>query len=55
MVIGNGLVARSFDSYAQDDRFLIFASGVSNSKSSTDEDFKKRGRPAAAANGSPFR
>jgi nucleoside-diphosphate-sugar epimerase len=41
MVIGNGLVARSFEKYAQDDRFLIFASGVSNSKSSTDEDFRR--------------
>lgn len=41
MVIGNGLVARSFGSYAEDNRFLIFASGVSNSKSSTDADFKR--------------
>lgn len=41
MVIGNGLVARSFGAYAKDDRFLIFASGVSNSKSSTEEDFQR--------------
>ena len=32
MVIGNGLLAKRFESYQQDDRFLIFASGVSNSK-----------------------
>jgi nucleoside-diphosphate-sugar epimerase len=32
MVIGNGMVARRFNEYANDDRFLIFASGVSNSK-----------------------
>jgi nucleoside-diphosphate-sugar epimerase len=32
MVIGNGLLARRFESYNNDDRFLIFASGVSNSK-----------------------
>lgn len=41
MVIGNGLVARSFGVYAKDDRFLIFASGVSNSKSSTEADFQR--------------
>ncbi|WP_164735345.1 NAD-dependent epimerase/dehydratase family protein [Pseudoflavitalea rhizosphaerae] len=39
MVIGNGLVARSFESYAQNERFLIFASGVSNSKSGTEGDY----------------
>jgi nucleoside-diphosphate-sugar epimerase len=32
MVIGNGLLATRFKSYQDDDRFLIFASGVSNSK-----------------------
>lgn len=41
MVIGNGLVAKSFGAYAKDDRFLIFASGVSNSKSSTEADFQR--------------
>lgn len=41
MVIGKGLVAGSFSSYAQDKRFLIFASGVSNSKTSTDADFRR--------------
>jgi len=32
MVIGNGMVAKRFESYKKDDQFLIFASGVSNSK-----------------------
>ena len=32
MVIGKGMVARRFASYEKDDRFVIFASGVSNSK-----------------------
>ena len=41
MVIGTGLVARSFGAYADNDRFLIFASGVSNSKSSTEADFQR--------------
>lgn len=38
MVIGKGLVARNFVKYASIDEFLIFASGVSNSKSCTPED-----------------
>jgi nucleoside-diphosphate-sugar epimerase len=32
MVIGKGLLAKRFESYQHDERFLIFASGVSNSK-----------------------
>lgn len=32
MVIGNGLLARRFESYQADENMLIFASGVSNSK-----------------------
>src|SRR5258705_3696024 len=32
MVIGNGLVAKRFESYNEDDKFLVCASGVSNSK-----------------------
>jgi nucleoside-diphosphate-sugar epimerase len=32
MVIGNGMVAKRFESYKANDEFLIFASGVSNSK-----------------------
>src|SRR6478752_242287 len=41
MVIGKGLVAGSFGSYAEQEGFLIFASGVSNSKSSTEADFRR--------------
>lgn len=37
MVIGNGLLARRFESYNNDDRFLVFASGVSNSKTKNPE------------------
>lgn len=36
MVIGNGLLARAFEHYKDDDQIIIFASGVSNSKE-TDE------------------
>ena len=32
MVIGNGMVAARFDSYKTNNNFIIFASGVSNSK-----------------------
>lgn len=32
MVIGNGLIAKRFDEYKEDKKILIFASGVSNSK-----------------------
>ncbi len=32
MVIGKGLLAKRFESYQHNERFLIFASGVSNSK-----------------------
>lgn len=41
MVIGNGLIAKSFHSYKTKDDFLIFASGVSDSKHSTQDEFKK--------------
>ena len=32
MVIGNGLIAKGFEAYINNDNFLLFASGVSNSK-----------------------
>jgi nucleoside-diphosphate-sugar epimerase len=32
MVIGNGMVAKRFEAYRTNEQFLIFASGVSNSK-----------------------
>lgn len=41
MVIGNGLIAKRFSSYSNDERFLAFASGVSNSKT-TDAGLYKR-------------
>jgi nucleoside-diphosphate-sugar epimerase len=41
MVIGNGLVAKAFESYIKNDSFLIFASGVSNSKSSSGHDYDR--------------
>lgn len=41
MVTGTGLIAKRFSSYAADDRFLIFASGVSNSKASDNSAFER--------------
>ncbi len=37
MVLGNGLVGKRFHSYSEEDQFLIFASGVSNSKTTNQE------------------
>lgn len=41
MIIGNGLIARSFKRYESVGNWIIFASGVSNSKTSTDADFDR--------------
>ena len=41
MVIGNGMIGKRFGSYQKDDRFLIFASGVSNSKTRIDAAYKR--------------
>jgi nucleoside-diphosphate-sugar epimerase len=41
MVTGTGLIAKRFSGYAADDRFLIFASGVSNSKTSDTSAFER--------------
>ncbi len=41
MVIGNGLVARRFELYNQDDNFLVFASGVSNSKTQNPQAYNR--------------
>lgn len=41
MVIGNGLIAKRFSSYSDDDRFLIFASGVANSKSTDQAEYQR--------------
>lgn len=39
MVIGNGMIANRFMSYKNDDDVIIFASGVSNSKDTAEENF----------------
>lgn len=41
MVIGNGMIANAFKHYADDDKVIIFASGVSNSKEIKEEEFKR--------------
>lgn len=41
MVVGNGLVAKAFSAYEENDDVVIFASGVSNSKESDDTAFEK--------------
>src|SRR4051794_11359548 len=41
MVIGNGMVAKKFESYKTNDQFLIFASGVSNSKNTNPEAYER--------------
>jgi nucleoside-diphosphate-sugar epimerase len=41
MIIGNGLIAKSFETYKTKNDFLIFASGVSDSKSDNENDFKR--------------
>jgi len=41
MVIGNGLIATAFKSYVDNDKVVIFASGVSNSSETNDETFFK--------------
>lgn len=41
MVIGNGLVARRFELYNSEDNFLVFASGVSNSKTKNPEAYNR--------------
>lgn len=41
MVVGNGLIANSFIDYKDDYKYLIFASGVSNSITSGNNDFER--------------
>ena len=41
MVIGNGMIANRFMNYKNDENIIIFASGVSNSKDKTEENFKR--------------
>ncbi|AEV99357.1 hypothetical protein A4D02_34140 [Niastella koreensis] len=45
MVVGNGLIAKAFDPwYSKDDRFLVFASGVSNSGTADPAQFSREAR-----------
>lgn len=41
MVIGRGLIASVFSPYQEQDRFVIFASGVSDSKTTRSEEFDR--------------
>ena len=41
MVIGNGMVAKRFESYKTNNEFIIFASGVSNSKNRDVADYDR--------------
>ena len=41
MVIGNGLLAKAFKKYEDNEQVLIFASGVSNSKENNPDSFKR--------------
>ena len=41
MVIGNGLLAKSFSNFLDDDSILIFASGVSNSSETRISEFER--------------
>ena len=41
MVIGHGMIAKRFEVYHNDDRFAIFAAGVSNSKNRIDAHYKR--------------
>lgn len=41
MIVGNGMIAKRFGDYAEDDGFLLFASGVSNSVLNDQEAFER--------------
>ena len=41
MVVGTGMVARRFGDYVDNDAVLVFASGVSNSKSTNPSDYQR--------------
>jgi nucleoside-diphosphate-sugar epimerase len=41
MVVGNGMIATRFSNYIEDDRFVIFASGVSNSTLNDSDSFDR--------------
>ncbi|WP_040278201.1 NAD-dependent epimerase/dehydratase family protein [Psychroserpens damuponensis] len=44
MVVGNGLIGRTFSNYKLNKEVLIFASGVSNSSANNHEDFEREKR-----------
>jgi nucleoside-diphosphate-sugar epimerase len=44
MVVGHGLLGRAFSAYADDDRFVIFASGVANSLATDPASFAREHR-----------
>lgn len=44
MVIGNGMIAKRFSPYADDNKWLVFASGVSHSMSITDAEFERENK-----------
>jgi len=41
MIVGNGMLANAFNQYINDDKIIIFASGVSNSKEQNDKEFER--------------
>lgn len=41
MVVGDGMIATRFNKYKEDDRFVIFASGVSNSTLNNPDSFER--------------
>jgi hypothetical protein len=41
MVVGNGMIAKRFSSYTDDNKWLVFASGVSHSLSNSPEEFER--------------
>ena len=41
MVVGTGLLAKAFLEYENDDNIIVFASGVSNSKEISREEFDR--------------
>jgi nucleoside-diphosphate-sugar epimerase len=44
MVIGNGMIAKRFSSFAEDNRWLVFASGVSHSLAIRPEEFTRENK-----------
>ena len=41
MVVGNGLIAKAFDAYKNNDEVIVFASGVSNSSETIDKEYHR--------------